>query len=130
MGWRTSQDRDCLPFLASPYSIRKHHVQADSHASEFGSILAACGLSTLRPGPELRSRDRDAPSGGRSPRPARPGSTERIRFFDVKHIKAELTIDTQKREVRGMVTHTLSPLHPYLTQRRARLRAQAQGQPR
>ncbi len=25
------------------------------------------------------------------------------------------------------VTHTLSPLHPYLTQRRARLRAQAQG---
>ena len=44
-----------------------------------------------------------------------PRRTERIRFFDVKHIKAELTIDTRKREVRGLVTHSLSPLHPYLT---------------
>ena len=45
-----------------------------------------------------------------------PRRTERIRFFDVKHIKAELTIDTRNREVRGVVTHSLSPLHPYLTQ--------------
>src|ERR1700727_169921 len=45
-----------------------------------------------------------------------PRRTERIRFFDVKHIKAELTIDTRKRGVRGVVTHSLSPLHPYLTQ--------------
>jgi aminopeptidase N len=43
-----------------------------------------------------------------------PPRTERIRFFDVKHIKAELTVDTRTREVRGRVTHTLSPLHPYL----------------
>jgi aminopeptidase N len=43
-----------------------------------------------------------------------PPRTERIRFFDVKHIKAELQIDTKKREVRGRVTHTLCPLHPYL----------------
>jgi aminopeptidase N len=45
-----------------------------------------------------------------------PRRTERIRFFDVKHIKAELTIDTAKREVRGTVTHTLSPLHPHFAQ--------------
>jgi aminopeptidase N len=49
-------------------------------------------------------------------RPGTPPRAERIRFFDVKHIKAELTIDTKKREVRGRVTHTLSPLHPYLGQ--------------
>ena len=44
-----------------------------------------------------------------------PRQSERLRHFDVKHIKAELTLDTKKREVRGAVTHTLSPLHPYLT---------------
>jgi aminopeptidase N len=49
-------------------------------------------------------------------KPGTPAQTERIRFFDVKHIKAELTIDTKKREVRGTVTHTMSALHPYLTQ--------------
>ena len=44
-----------------------------------------------------------------------PRQEERIRYVDVKHIKAELTLATQKKEVRGTVTHTLSPLHPYLT---------------
>jgi aminopeptidase N len=48
-------------------------------------------------------------------KPGTPRQTERIRFFDVKHIKAELTIDPKKRDVRGKVTHTLTPLHPYLT---------------
>jgi aminopeptidase N len=49
---------------------------------------------------------------------AKPGTSrqpERIRFFDVKHIKAELAIDAKRRDVSGTVTHTLSPLHPYLT---------------
>src|ERR1039458_5064672 len=45
-----------------------------------------------------------------------PRQTERIRFFDVKHIKAELAIDTQKHRLSGVVTQTLSPLHPHLTQ--------------
>jgi aminopeptidase N len=47
-----------------------------------------------------------------------PLRTERIRFFDIKHIKAELTIDTKKRDVRGTVTHTLSPLHPHFKELR------------
>jgi aminopeptidase N len=45
-----------------------------------------------------------------------PQQTERIRFVDIKHIKAELAIDTKNRTIRGKVTHTFSPLHPYLTQ--------------
>ena len=58
---------------------------------------------------------------GRPPRrrpfakPGTPRQEERIRYVDVKHVKAELTLATQKKEVRGTVTHTLSPLHPYLT---------------
>ena len=47
--------------------------------------------------------------------PDTPRQTERIREADIKHIKAELVLDGQKQEVRGTVTHTLSPLHPYLT---------------
>src|SRR5262245_12541522 len=60
-----------------------------------------------RPGP--------APTRRPFARPGTPRRTERIRSVDVQHIKAELTLDTQKREVRGTVTHTLRPLHPYLT---------------
>ncbi|HMF35164.1 MAG TPA: M1 family metallopeptidase, partial [Isosphaeraceae bacterium] len=47
--------------------------------------------------------------------PDTPRQTERIREADIKHIKAELVLDGQKQEVRGTVTHTLTPLHPYLT---------------
>src|SRR5271157_4660606 len=47
--------------------------------------------------------------------PDTPRQTERIRAADIKHIKAELDLDGQKQEVRGTVTHTLTPLHPYLT---------------
>src|SRR5262249_52247819 len=47
-------------------------------------------------------------------RPGTPRKPERIRFVDVQHIKAELTLDVKKREVRGTVTHTLRPLHPFL----------------
>jgi len=79
-------------------------------------ILAVSLLSTTawaqNPGPS------GPPARARRPfaKKGTPPRTERIRFFDVKHIRAELTIDTKKREVRGKVTHTLSPLHPYLTQ--------------
>jgi aminopeptidase N len=47
--------------------------------------------------------------------PGTPRQTGRIREADITHLKAELTIDPAKKEVRGMVTHTLTPLHPYLT---------------
>jgi aminopeptidase N len=45
-----------------------------------------------------------------------PGHAERIRFFDVKHIKAELAVDTKNHKISGVVTHTISPMHPFLTQ--------------
>ncbi|MGO9600539.1 MAG: M1 family aminopeptidase [Isosphaeraceae bacterium] len=47
--------------------------------------------------------------------PGAPRHTERIRDVDIKHIKAELTLDAKTREVRGTVTHTLTPLYPYLS---------------
>jgi aminopeptidase N len=59
---------------------------------------------------------RQAPARRPFAKPGTPRQTERIRFVDVKHIKAELTIDARKRDVRGTVTHTMSPLHPYLTE--------------
>ena len=70
----------------------------------------------------LTANAQTPPAGPASP-PARrpfaspetPRQTERIREADIKHIKAELVLDGQKQEVRGTVTHTLSPLHPYLT---------------
>ena len=57
------------------------------------------------------------PAAKRRPfaKPDAPRQEERIRYFDVKHVKAELTLATKQKEVRGTVTHTLSPLHPYLT---------------
>lgn len=44
-----------------------------------------------------------------------PHQTGRIREVDIKHIKAELTLDAKNQELHGTVTHTLTPLHPYLT---------------
>ena len=90
--------------------IRRSHRSLGS-SSQSGSDRRRIARRRLR----VRGAERPR-RGGRSPSPGRPGKTERIRFFDVKHIKAELTLDTKKREVRGTVTHTLSPLHPYLKQ--------------
>ncbi|APW62026.1 M1 family aminopeptidase [Paludisphaera borealis] len=56
-------------------------------------------------------------SEGRRPF-AKPGAakrTERIRTFDVKHIKAELTLDAAEKQVRGKVTHTLTAIDPNLS---------------
>ncbi len=47
-------------------------------------------------------------------KPGTPRQTERIRFFDVKHIKAELKVDTKNHKIGGVVTHTIAPLHPLL----------------
>jgi aminopeptidase N len=44
-----------------------------------------------------------------------PRNRERIRFFDVKHIKAKLVVDTVNHQLSGVVTHTISPLHPLLS---------------
>ena len=78
-------------------------------------ILSASVLSASAWAQSSDSAARPAPKRRPFAKAGTPRRTERIRFFDVKHIKAELTIDTRKREVRGVVTHSLSPLHPYLT---------------
>ena len=43
-------------------------------------------------------------------KPDTPKKTERIRTFDVKHIRAEITLDTKQSAIRGTVTHTLTPI--------------------
>ena len=57
------------------------------------------------------------PADGRRPfaKPGTPRHPERIRSYDVKHIRADLAIDLAKPEIRGTVAHTLSPLHPGLS---------------
>jgi len=56
------------------------------------------------------------PGRGEAHRPfAKPGATrktERLRDFDVKHIKAEVALVPETKSVRGTVTHTLAPLSP------------------
>ncbi len=79
-------------------------------------ILAVCAPGARSWAQETSSGDRASQARTPFARPGTPRQTERIRFFDVKHIKAALTIDTTKREVRGVVTHTVTPLHPFLTQ--------------
>jgi aminopeptidase N len=78
-------------------------------------LILASGLLGADAWAQGGGRNRGA-GGGRRPfaKPGTPKQPERIRYVDVKHIKAELTLDTKTQEVRGTVTHTLSPLHPYL----------------
>ena len=71
-------------------------------------LLLAATASALAQGPNA--------GGGRRPF-ARAGTTprvERVRTFDVRHVRAELTLDTKQSEIRGTVTHTLVPLAPGL----------------
>jgi aminopeptidase N len=75
------------------------------------------------PAQDAPRRDGTAGAGAakksRSPRPfataTTPRQAERVRTFDVRHIKGELTLDTRAAEVRGTVTHTLEPLHGGMT---------------
>ena len=41
----------------------------------------------------------------------KPEQHERLRTYDVQHIKAELSIDPQGAQLSGKVTHTIKPLH-------------------
>src|SRR5437660_75865 len=58
-----------------------------------------------------------AKKDGRRPfaRPGTPRRAERVRTFDVGHIKAELTIAPDEGRIEGTVTHSIRPLHPHLT---------------
>ena len=79
-------------------------------------LIFACLFSSAAWSQTTRPGRGSAP--GRRPfaKPGTPRREERIRYVDIKHIKAELTLDSKQKQVSGTVTHTLSPLHPYLTQ--------------
>ena len=77
----------------------------------FGVVVAEPRVHAQAPSPPAQAKPKHQPF-------AKPGvapKAERIRFFDVKHIKAELAVDPSKHTISGVVTHTLSPLHPHLT---------------
>jgi aminopeptidase N len=71
-------------------------------------------LALLAPSPATAQ----PPGGAPTRRPfAQPGArkqVERLRTFDVKHIKGELTFDVKKKEIRGTATHTIAALFPGL----------------
>jgi len=89
---------------------------AINHLRVWLLILAASASGAISSAQDAGSGDRAAAAHPPFAKPGTPRQTERIRYFDVKHIKAALSIDTKKREVRGVVTHTVSPLHPFLSQ--------------
>ncbi len=93
-------------------------------------VIAACGRRHQRVGSGYGfRRRRRRPRDNRSPNPDTPRRTERIRFVDIKHIKAELTVDAQEaRRFTASVTHTLEPIAPLSHTARARLRTEAQGE--
>jgi aminopeptidase N len=73
--------------------------------------LAALALVVALGAPSLGA---EGPPRRPFARPGTPRQTERIRSFDVRHIKGELTLDPDKSEVRGTVTHTIAPIEPGL----------------
>jgi aminopeptidase N len=83
------------------------------HRSAATLALGFLSFSILSP-----TTSAQPPAGPGARRPfAKPGATkqaERVRTFDVKHIKGDLTFDIKKSEIRGAVTHTIAPLHPGL----------------
>ena len=96
------------------------------------ALRALFGLSLLVPASTGWSQEASPHAGGDRPAPASatstsnrkprpfatadtPKQTERIRLFDVRHIKGELTLDPKAAggagEIRGTVTHTIAPLY-------------------
>ncbi|WP_165072678.1 M1 family aminopeptidase [Paludisphaera rhizosphaerae] len=48
-------------------------------------------------------------------KPGTPRRSERIRSFDVKHIRADLKLDLEAGTIAGTVAHTIAPLHAPLS---------------
>jgi aminopeptidase N len=82
--------------------------------SSIACLISALAILPPSPAPAQPP----APPGPAARRPfAKPGApkqAERVRTFDVKHIKGDLTFDVKKKEIRGTATHTITPLHPGL----------------
>ena len=84
--------------------------------------LLGCALAVVVGAPWAWGQEPAARSS-RKPRPFASSDTpkqrERVRQFDVRHVKAELTLDPKAAggagEVRGTVTHTVAPVLGALT---------------
>jgi aminopeptidase N len=76
--------------------------------------IAACALIAWDAPARAQGGAPAAPARRPFAKPGTPRKAERLRFVDVQHIRAELTLDAKKREIRGTVTHTVRPLHPFL----------------
>ncbi len=89
-----------------------------SHPSRRIRIAVLALIAGVSVASEARAQRRPGPFAAPTRRPFAPANTlrrpERLRFVDVQHIKAELTIDTKAHEIWGAVTHTVRPLHPFL----------------
>lgn len=83
-----------------------------------GIFTLLVAVATVAVGPEQTASAQGTGGSASAParrpfaRPGTPRKPGRLRTADFKHIKAELTIDAKKSEVRGTVTHTITPLHP------------------
>jgi aminopeptidase N len=80
------------------------------------SLIFACSFNSAAWSQTTRPGRGSAPVRRPFAKPGTPRREGRIRYVDIKHIKGELTLDAKLKQVRGTVTHTLSPLHPYLTE--------------
>ena len=74
-----------------------------------GLALFAAQAAAQSPGP-----GREATARRPFVKPGAAKQLERVREFDVTHIKGEFTLDVKKGEIRGTVTHSISPLFPGL----------------
>ena len=89
-----------------------------SYARRWKFLALILSSTTLSTAP---STAQPPPSNGAGPSARKPFSkpgtakqAERVRIFDVRHIKGDLTLDIKKSEIRGTVTHTITPLYPGL----------------
>ena len=71
-------------------------------------ILLTVGSSSALGQPSLNAPPDRKPFG----KPGTAPQAERVRTFDVRHLKLELTIDTKKSAISGTVTQTIVPFHP------------------
>jgi aminopeptidase N len=80
----------------------------------FRLVLAVAAIGTSALAQDTGSGVKTPPARQPFARPGTAPKPERIRFVDIKHTKAELTIEPRQRRIHGTVTHRFSPLHPYL----------------
>ncbi len=83
-----------------------------------GLILTLLTLTALAPPDAVaqrRGRNADGPANRRPfAKPGAPRQAERIRTFDVRHVRGDLAVDLAKEEIKGVVTHSVAAIVPGL----------------